>query len=74
MTVITDNQHYTNIANAIRNKLNTQTAYTPAQMANAILQINTSGSDSGSGLTEYLLLATPLFYLQTQLIKLTLPT
>lgn len=47
MTVITDNQHYTNIANAIRNKLNTQTAYTPAQMANAILQINTSGSGSG---------------------------
>nr|DAT84954.1 MAG TPA: GITR ligand protein [Caudoviricetes sp.] len=47
MTVITDNQHYTNIANAIRNKLNTQTTYTPAQMANAISQISTSGGSSG---------------------------
>lgn len=47
MTVITDNQHYTNIANAIRNKLNTQTTYTPAQMANAISQISTSGGSGG---------------------------
>lgn len=52
MIVTTDNQHYTDIANAIRNKLNTQTTYTPAQMANAISQINISGGSGGSGFSD----------------------
>lgn len=49
MIGLTDSQNYTNIANAIRNKLNTTNTYTPSQMANAILQISSGESGSGSG-------------------------
>lgn len=34
--VITDNKHYTEIANAIRNINNTSDTYTPSQMSDAI--------------------------------------
>lgn len=41
MTIgITDNKHYTDIASAIRTKLNTTSLYKPAQMASAILDIS----------------------------------
>lgn len=46
--VLTDPQHYTNIANAIREKNGTSDSYTPADMANAILEIEIGGSSSVS--------------------------
>lgn len=42
--VITDNTHYTNIANSIRSKLGVTTKYKPSEMASAIASIKT-GSD-----------------------------
>lgn len=44
--VLTDPQHYTNIANAIREKNGTSNTYTPADMADAILAIESGGSGS----------------------------
>lgn len=35
-TVLTDNQNYSNIANAIRGKLGVETTYLPSEMAGAI--------------------------------------
>lgn len=46
--VLTDPQHYTNIANAIREKNGTSNTYTPANMADAILAIESGGGGSGS--------------------------
>lgn len=41
--VLTDPQHYTDIANAIREKNGTNNTYIPADMANAILAIESGG-------------------------------
>lgn len=43
--VLTDNKHYTDIANAIREKNGLTTTYKPAEMANAIAAIETGGGD-----------------------------
>lgn len=44
--ILTDDQHYSDIADAIRDKNNTDNTYTPAEMAPAILEIPTgSGVD-----------------------------
>ena len=43
--VLTDNKHYTDIANAIREKNGLTTTYKPAEMANAITAIETGGGD-----------------------------
>lgn len=42
-TVTTDNQHYSDIAAAIREKLGVQTLYLPSQMAAAIQSIESGG-------------------------------
>ena len=39
-SIFTDNQHYTDIANAIRSKLGVATTYTPSQMASAVASIS----------------------------------
>ena len=44
--VLTDPQHYTKIANAIREKNGTSNTYIPSDMASAILEIETGGSSS----------------------------
>lgn len=43
--VITDNQHYADIAEAIRTKNETETLYKPSEMAAAILEIQGGGAD-----------------------------
>lgn len=45
-TVKTDNQHYQNIASAIREKLSVQTQYKPSEMAAAIAEISGGGDIS----------------------------
>lgn len=42
--VLTNPQHYTNIANAIRGKTGSSDTYTPAEMADAILAIEAGTS------------------------------
>ena len=44
-TVLTDSAHYKAIANAIREKSGATEAYTPAEMAGVILQMETGGVD-----------------------------
>ena len=44
--ILTDDQHYSDIADAIRDKNNTNNTYTPAEMASAILDIPTGGEDT----------------------------
>lgn len=44
--IITDNQHYSNIASAIRTKLGTNETFAPAEMASAIMSISGGGSGS----------------------------
>ena len=46
--VLTDSQHYTNIANAIRGKNGSSDTYTPAEMADAILAIETGGGNAST--------------------------
>lgn len=46
--VITDNQYYTAIANAIRSKLSSQDTFTPSEMAAAIQSISSGGGGSTS--------------------------
>lgn len=41
--IITDNQHYSNIASAIRTKLSTNETFAPAEMASAIMSISGGG-------------------------------
>lgn len=43
--VLTDSQHYTDIANAIREKNGEETAYKPSEMAGAIQAIQSGGAD-----------------------------
>ncbi|MBQ1449367.1 MAG: hypothetical protein IIZ12_00320 [Eggerthellaceae bacterium] len=43
-TILTDNQHYSDIADAIREQLGVQTTYLPSEMAAAILTIEGGGS------------------------------
>lgn len=43
--IITDNQHYYDIAEAIRTKNETETLYKPSEMAAAILEIQGGGAD-----------------------------
>lgn len=43
--IITDNQHYSAIAEAIRTKNETETLYKPSEMASAILEIQGGGGD-----------------------------
>ena len=45
--VLTDPQHYTNIANAIRGKNGSSDTYTPAEMADAILAIKSGSLSTG---------------------------
>ena len=45
--ITTNNQHYMDIADAIREKLNSSDTYTPAEMADAIMDIPTGGVVSG---------------------------
>ena len=45
--VLTDNKHYTDIADAIRAKNGTDNTYKPSEMADAIEAITTGGSDVG---------------------------
>lgn len=47
--IITDNQHYSSIADAIRTKLGTNEAFLPAQMASAIMSISGGGGITPSG-------------------------
>ena len=47
--IITDNQHYSSIADAIRTKLGTSEAFLPAQMASAIMSISGGGGITPSG-------------------------
>ena len=42
--IVTDNQHYNDIADAIRSKSSTSTTYLPGEMATAILNIPTTGT------------------------------
>lgn len=48
--IITDNQHYTNIASAIRSKLNTASLFEPAEMASAIMSITGGGGITPTGI------------------------
>ena len=48
MIVLTDNKHYTDIANAIRSKAVSTDTYTPSQMASAIEDVYASGYGSGN--------------------------
>lgn len=50
-TVTTNNQYYTDIANAIRDKNGTQTQYMPSEMAAAITAISGGGSQNNFGLS-----------------------
>lgn len=43
--IVTDSQHYTDIANAIREKNGTETTYKPSEMAEAIQGIQSGGAD-----------------------------
>ena len=47
--IITDNQHYSDIASAIRTKLSTNETFLPAQMASAIMSISGGGGITPSG-------------------------
>lgn len=49
MRVLTDDKNYENIADAIREKLNTTASYKPAEMAEAIKNIPTGGGGGGGG-------------------------
>ena len=51
--VMTDSQHYTNIANAIREKNGSSNTYLPSQMAGAIRALDASG---GTAQTELFVL------------------
>ena len=53
--VMTDSQHYTNIANAIREKNGSSNTYLPSQMAGAIRALDASG---GAAQTELFVLGT----------------
>ena len=46
--IITDNQHYSDIASAIRTKLSTNSTFTPAEMAGAIMSISGGEEPTGS--------------------------
>lgn len=48
--IITDNQHYSNIASAIRTKLSTNETFAPAEMASAIMSISGGGGITPSGI------------------------
>ena len=48
MIVLTDNKHYTDIANAIRSKAVSTDTYTPSQMASAIEDVYASGYATGN--------------------------
>lgn len=52
MKIITDNQYYQAIANAIRNKLSSSDTYLPSDMATMISQIPSGGG--GGDISEYL--------------------
>ena len=47
--IITDNQYYSSIADAIRSKLSTSEAFKPAQMASAIMSITGGGGITPTG-------------------------
>ena len=47
--VYTNNKHYQDIANAIREKNGTDNTYTPGQMAEAILALDASGQTYQDG-------------------------
>jgi hypothetical protein len=52
-TITTDNTYYSDIGNAIRAQLESTQMYTPAQMANAILNISNVKGIKGDAETEY---------------------
>lgn len=45
--IITDSQHYSNIANNLRQTINTDSTYKPAEMADAILTVYDAGYNKG---------------------------
>ena len=56
ITVYTNNQYYSDIADAIRNQNGTNNTYTPAEMAEAIISLSSTGGSIIQDADGYLIL------------------